>query len=71
VPRLAAARRVAGEARERPHGEPASPLRPPPGCRFHTRCPHVMPVCKTQVPQTVIVDGGASHAVACHLYTKP
>ena len=47
------------------------PLRPPPGCRFHTRCPHVMPVCKTQVPQTVIVDGGASHAVACHLYTKP
>ncbi len=71
VPRLDAARRVAGEARERPHGEPASPLRPPPGCRFHTRCPHVMPVCRSQVPQTVTVDGSASHAVACHLYTKP
>ena len=32
-------------------GQPPSLLRPPAGCRFHPRCPHVMEICKTTVPQ--------------------
>jgi len=42
-----------------------SPLRPPAGCRFHPRCPHVMPVCSTDPPA---LRPHANRAVACHLY---
>jgi oligopeptide/dipeptide ABC transporter ATP-binding protein len=38
---------------------------PPPGCRFHTRCPHVMPICRTEAPRLRQVDDG--HFAACHL----
>jgi peptide/nickel transport system ATP-binding protein len=42
---------------------------PPPGCRFHPRCPHAMPVCKeSRPPMTVEGDG---HTVACFLYHGP
>jgi len=41
-------------------------LNPPPGCRFHTRCPHVMDVCRTEKPPAYRVDEG--HEVACFLY---
>ena len=47
-------------------GEIPSALRPPPGCRFHTRCPMVMEVCKSVDPP--MVDKGQGRAVACHLY---
>ncbi|MEO8442529.1 MAG: ABC transporter ATP-binding protein, partial [Betaproteobacteria bacterium] len=69
---LAAVPRFDGSVRPpaRPQGEPASPLRPPPGCRFHTRCPHVMPICKTQAPQPIAVNADAAHQVACHLFTQ-
>jgi peptide/nickel transport system ATP-binding protein len=40
---------------------------PPPGCRFHPRCPHVKPVCRERFPETVAVDEG--HSVACYRYT--
>jgi len=40
---------------------------PPPGCRFHPRCPQAMEVCRQARPATVEV--GAGHQVACHLYT--
>jgi len=47
-------------------GEPPSPLNPPPGCRFHPRCPYAMDVCRRQEPPEVEVKG--DHYVACHLY---
>ncbi len=47
-------------------GEVPSALRPPPGCRFHPRCPHAMDVCKTTEPPLKGRPGG--RAVACHLH---
>jgi oligopeptide transport system ATP-binding protein len=47
-------------------GEVPSALRPPPGCRFHPRCPHAMDVCKTAEPPLKGRPGG--RAVACHLH---
>jgi oligopeptide/dipeptide ABC transporter ATP-binding protein len=47
-------------------GDVPSPLNPPPGCRFHTRCSQVMPVCSAQEPVSFEVAPG--HRVACHLY---
>ena len=47
-------------------GEIPSPFRPPPGCRFHPRCPHAMAVCSEREP--ALRDQGDGHRVACHLY---
>lgn len=45
-------------------GEVPSPVNPPPGCRFHPRCPYVIDVCKTRKPELVEVEH--KHFVACH-----
>jgi peptide/nickel transport system ATP-binding protein len=48
-------------------GQPPSLLRPPTGCRFHPRCPHVMEICKTRVPDLVPTQKDPEHLQACHL----
>ncbi|TMM54166.1 ABC transporter ATP-binding protein [Sulfitobacter sabulilitoris] len=45
-------------------GEMPSPSAPPPGCRFHTRCPFAQDNCRTDVPR--LEDDADEHAVACH-----
>jgi len=49
-------------------GEIPSPLDPPPGCRFHTRCPQVMERCRRDEPPLAPESG---RLVACHLYPAP
>ena len=46
-------------------GDVPSPANPPSGCRFHTRCPKVMEICKHKEPE--FKDYGNKHFVACHL----
>jgi peptide/nickel transport system ATP-binding protein len=57
---------VAPEALLAARGEIPSLLNPPTGCRFHPRCPHVMPVCKERFPGTTDLGGG--RWVNCFLY---
>ncbi|MCZ7370408.1 MAG: ATP-binding cassette domain-containing protein [Candidatus Methanoperedens sp.] len=45
-------------------GEVPSPINPPKGCRFHTRCPKKMKVCEEKEPEFI----GKEHGVACHLF---
>ncbi|WP_330897283.1 dipeptide ABC transporter ATP-binding protein [Brevibacillus brevis] len=47
-------------------GDVPSPAKPPSGCTFHTRCPHVTEECRTVRPE--FADTGDGHFVACHLY---
>lgn len=49
-------------------GDIPSPANPPKGCRFHTRCPYVMDVCKEVVPE--FIESAPDHFVACHLVNK-
>jgi oligopeptide transport system ATP-binding protein len=46
-------------------GEVPSPINPPSGCRFHTRCKYAMPVCSEVVPQ--LIGNPDEHQTACHL----
>lgn len=49
-------------------GDPPSPTSPPPGCRFHTRCPKRFEPCDITEPENIKVGG--SQLVCCHLYSR-
>ncbi len=50
-------------------GDIPSPVNPPKGCKFHTRCEHCMEICGTVPPKYKEVEEG--HFCACHLYNTP
>ena len=49
-----------------PKGEIPSPITPPPGCRFHPRCPSATETCSQELPPLRPVPGDEGHLVACH-----
>ena len=53
-------------------GEIPSQISPPPGCRFHPRCPEAMDICSTQMPPLLPYSKNEDNAsfVACHLHTS-
>ena len=61
-PRLKRSRRVL-------QGDVPSPINPPPGCHFHTRCPYATEQCQQEVPPLIEVE--PQHWVACHLRKPP
>ncbi|MDG4771055.1 ABC transporter ATP-binding protein [Solwaraspora sp. WMMD792] len=63
----AARRRQRGVRAASPVGELPSPVAPPSGCPFHTRCPLVLDRCRVEMPAAVPVDDGGH--VSCHLQT--
>ncbi|HEY5856807.1 MAG TPA: oligopeptide/dipeptide ABC transporter ATP-binding protein [Aldersonia sp.] len=66
---MSAAPKLAAEARASRiilEGEVPSPLNPPSGCRFRTRCRHATEICATSTPPAVIGAGGTSHIAECY-----
>jgi peptide/nickel transport system ATP-binding protein len=59
---------AAAAVMERGNGEPPSLIRPPAGCRFHPRCPHVMARCTTDVPPPLEIGDAPAHWAACWLH---
>lgn len=57
------------QQRIRLSGDLPSPINPPSGCKFHTRCPFAMPICSQVAPQTVHIS--PDHQAACHLEGEP
>lgn len=47
-------------------GDIPSPINPPSGCVFHTRCPYAMEICKREIPKKSRINN--EHIVSCHLY---
>jgi len=49
-------------------GDVPNPLNPPPGCRFHPRCPYAEDICRREIPQ--FEDVGEGHMIACHRWRE-
>lgn len=49
-------------------GEIPSPANPPPGCKFQTRCPHAIDICRSEEPR--LEHSGLEHDVACHRWKE-
>lgn len=49
-------------------GEVPSVENPPPGCRFHTRCPHTKEICRTTEPELLTNASDPGHTTACHFF---
>ena len=49
-------------------GEIPSPTDPPPGCKFQTRCPHAIDICREEEPR--LEHSGSEHDVACHRWQE-
>ncbi|MFL5285532.1 MAG: ABC transporter ATP-binding protein [Rhodopila sp.] len=62
MPRIGRRRRREGVIQ----GEMPSPLDPPPGCVFHTRCPKAQAVCRVEAPQLEPAPGRPAQRAACH-----
>ncbi|NRG43948.1 dipeptide ABC transporter ATP-binding protein [Bacillus sp. CRN 9] len=52
-------------------GDVPSPIDPPVGCRFHTRCPYAFERCAVEEPKLMNVGNGGFQQVACHLMDEP
>jgi peptide/nickel transport system ATP-binding protein len=50
-------------------GDVPSPINPPQGCRFHTRCPYAFDRCGTEEPE--LLSAASGHFSACHLPELP
>jgi peptide/nickel transport system ATP-binding protein len=48
-------------------GDPPNPIDPPPGCRFHTRCPHAEACCAAAEPRLAADASVSGHYTACHM----
>uniref|UniRef100_A0A7C4NJ90 ABC transporter ATP-binding protein n=1 Tax=Ignisphaera aggregans TaxID=334771 RepID=A0A7C4NJ90_9CREN len=48
-------------------GQPPDLINPPPGCRFHPRCPYAMDICRHETPPTLLINSGF---VRCWLYAR-
>ena len=49
-------------------GDVPSPINPPKGCKFHTRCPYATEICRQEKPEMLTVEAG--HTCACHKVQK-
>jgi oligopeptide transport system ATP-binding protein len=68
IPRVGAGKKKMKKSLE---GEVPSPINPPSGCRFHTRCPYKMPICSEKLPVLKNYNTNkANHETACWLFEK-